>query len=389
MEVKKVVIIGLGNCGSQVANLAEEKYPELFDCIYINTSDADLAMVKTDSSLKYKVGEKDEIEGSGKNRTAMKKYLKRDIKTILMDDKFQSTIKGKKYGFIIASAAGGTGSGSAPVVMYLMKQMFPMVNFILVTVLPQLGASLMEHGNEQEFLKELYETLGNDTTYMVYDNETTTDMGSITGLIEVNKNIVEDIRILTGVDNFPTPYESIDAADMESLITTPGRLLVSRVTKGLTEKSMEDNSLDEVIIKNIKSSCHAETDRNKKVVRWGIITYFTEQVNTLYSSDLPKLEQFLGTPKERFNHNAINNGKENLNFLYLIASGLSPINDRVTKTEEKIEELRNALAEDDSNKFILAGEGSSYDVMAERKKQEKKNNQTESVSINAAFDKFM
>ena len=54
MEVKKVVIIGLGNCGSQVANLAEEKYPELFDCIYINTSDADLAMVKTERKMKLK-----------------------------------------------------------------------------------------------------------------------------------------------------------------------------------------------------------------------------------------------------------------------------------------------------------------------------------------------
>ena len=74
---KKVAIIGVGNCGSQVANLAEKKYGTLFDCIYINTSETDLSMVLTDNDdLKFKIGNKDEVEGSGKNRSKMKKYLK-------------------------------------------------------------------------------------------------------------------------------------------------------------------------------------------------------------------------------------------------------------------------------------------------------------------------
>lgn len=390
MNKKSFALIGIGNCGSQVANLAEKKYPTLFDCIYINTSESDLAMVNTqESELKFKIGAKDEVEGSGKNREKMKEFLKADIKSILGNDKLQSTIAEKKYCFIIASAAGGTGSGAAPVLIEIMRQMFPDTNFILVGVIPKESSSLMELGNALEYLQELYDVIGDSLTYMLYDNESTADMPPTKGLEIVNENIVEDIRILTGVDNFPTPYESIDEADMEAIITTPGRLIVTRVNKRLTEKSMEDSNLDDIIIKSIKNSCHVETDRNKRVVRWGIITYFTDPVNKLYSSDLEKLRDFIGTPVERFNHNAINNGKEDMNFLYMIASGLSPVNDRVQKITDRIDELKNALANDDTTKYILSGEGASYNVMEERRKADKRERQPEQVNANDIFSKFM
>ena len=342
--MEKITIIGVGNCGGQVASLAEKKYPDLFDTIYINTSEADLSMVQDKNGLKFKIGEKEEIEGSGKNRDKMKEYLQADIGKLLESKELQDRIVEKKYCFIISSAAGGTGSGASPILLEFMRQMFPDTNFILVTVLPQLQASLAEQGNALEFLFELYDVLGENTTYMIYDNETVADLPPTRALEVVNENIVEDIRIITGIDNFPTPYESIDDADMESIISTPGRLIISRLTKNLTEKNMEDNSLDEMIIKNIKHSNHAETDRNKKVVRWGIITYFTDAVNKLYKSGLNGVQDFIGVPVERFNHNSINDKTENLNFFYMIASGLSPINDRTKKIQERIEELKEALA---------------------------------------------
>lgn len=386
---KKIAIIGVGNCGSQVANLAEKKYGELFDTVYINSSESDLSMVSTETGLKFKIGNKDEVEGSGKNRLKMKEYLMEAINDILSNETFQECICEKKYCFVVSSAAGGTGSGATPALLEILRQMFPDTNFILIGVLPQISASLMEQGNALEFLNELYDTLGEDTTYMIYDNEMTSDFPPTKALEIVNENIVEDIRILSGVDNYPTPYESIDEADMESIITTPGRLLVVRVNKGLIEKDMEDNVLDDIIIKTIKKSAHAETDRNKKVVRWGIITYFTDACNKLYTPDLEKVREFIGTPVERFNHNAINDKSENFNFLYMIASGLSPINDRVKKITDRIEELKNALANDESNRYILSGEGASYNVMEERKKADKRAKQATTVDPSEIMKKFM
>lgn len=384
---KKIAILGIGNCGSQVAYLAERKYGSLIDSIYINTSDADLSMIE--GSIKFKIGKKEQVEGSGKNRSKMKAYLMNDIEGILKEERFLNIIEEKKYVFIITSAAGGTGSGAGPVLFEVLRRGFPDVHFILIGVLPPLQASLMEQGNTIEFLNELYQDLGNDATYMIYDNETTSDRSPTEALEIVNENIVEDIRVLSGVDNYATPYESIDAADMESIITTPGRLLVVRIKKGLTEKVMEDIAIDELIVKAIKQSCHTETDRNKKVIRWGIITYFTTAVNKLYTCNLGKLHDFLGTPIERFNHNTINDKGENLNFLYMIASGLSPINDRVKKINQRIEELKNALANDEASKYIYSDEEASYDVMAARKKEEKRNNQSAAFNTKDIFSKFM
>lgn len=386
---KKIVVIGVGNCGSQVAYLAVNKYPEIFDYVCINTSASDLAMVNDTDALKFKIGNNEEVEGSGKNRTKMKEYLMGDINEILTNEDLQEAIASKKYAFIVSSAAGGTGSGAAPVLMEIMRQMFPDTNFILVGVLPQLNASLMEQGNTLEYLNELYDVLGDKTTYMIYDNENTADLPPTKALEVINENIVEDLRVLSGVDNYPTPYESIDEADLESIITTPGRLLVTRLNKRLTEKTMEDSNLDDMIIKTIKQSAHTETDRNKKVVRWGIITYFTDAVNKLYTSNLEGLSDFIGTPVERFNHNAINNGNESLNFLYVIASGLSPINDRVTKITDRIEELKSALASDESSKYILSGDGASYDVLEARRKEDKRANTPEEINPKDIFKKFM
>lgn len=386
---KKIALVGCGNAGCQVAKRGAEMYPELWDCVYINSSEADLSMVPDSLGIKYKIGDRDEIEGSGKNRMKMKQYLKADINHILGDQKLQVCLSTKKYVFVITSAAGGTGSGASPVLTELLQQMFPDSNFVLVGILPQMNASLMEQGNALEFLTELYDVLGESTTYMMYDNESTSNMPATKALEEVNQQIIEDIRVLSGVDNYPTPYESIDDADMESIITTPGRLLVSRVTTGLTEKAMEDNNLDEIIVKNIKRSCHTETDRNKRVVRWGVITYFTNEVNALYTPSMEGLVNFLGTPIERFNHNAINDKSEDMNFLYLVASGLSPINDRVKKITERIQKLKEALASDKTNQYILAGEGASYSTLEARKKADKQANQAKEVDANAIFSKFM
>jgi cell division GTPase FtsZ len=386
MSNKRIGIVGIGNCGSQVGALAEKKYDTLIDSIYINTSDADLSMVKGD--IKFKIGDKDFVEGSGKNRSKMKLYLRNTIGEILQAEKFVNIIKKKKYVFIVASAAGGTGSGAAPVLMEVLKSCFTDTHFILVGVLPQIQASLMEQGNTIEFLNELYQSLGENTTYMIYDNEATADRSPTESLDLVNECIVEDIRILTGIDNFPTPYDSIDDADLESILRTPGRLLVTRLKKGLTEKVLEDTIIDDIIIKSIKQSCHCETDRNKKVVRWGIVTYFTEAVNKLYTSNLEKLREFIGTPVERFNHHAINDKNEQLNFLYLIASGMSPINDRVKRINDRIEDLKAALANDDSSRYILNGESVAYDVMEARKKEERRRDLTPINPLDI-FSKFI
>jgi len=386
---KSIIILGVGNCGNQVASLAVKKYPELFDAIAINSSQADLSMIsKSENILTLKIGNNDEVEGSAKNRTKMKEYLKNDIMNILGNQNLQEMIASKKYCYIISSAGGGTGSASAPILMDILRTYFPDTNFILIGVLPALGSSICEHGNAEEYLKEVFEILGTNTTYMMYDNDATSNLPSIKGLEIVNENIVEDLRVLSGIDNYPAQFDSIDEADLESIITTPGRLMVTRITKGLTEKNLEDNNLDDIIINGFKKSCHAETDRNKVITRMGIITYFTPAVNNLYTTNFEKVYEFIGTPIERFNHNAVNDKNESMNFMDIIVSGLSPVNDRARKIKEKIEELKTSLASDDASQYIFSGESTSYYMAAIRKKQIKKETQVEKFNPLDFFNKY-
>jgi len=383
---KEICLLGLGNCGCQVVWLAEKRYSTLFDTVYINTSASDLSMVG--GAMKFKVGNEDDIEGTGANRFKMKTYIREELETILRSRDFVKLINDKKYVFLIVSTAGGTGSGAGPGLMHVFNTIFPDTHFILVAVLPQIQSIEGSQENTREFLKELYNDLDENTVYMMYDNETRADHSDTECLDLVNDYIVEDIRILSCIDNYPTPYDSIDKADMESIIKEPGRLLVTRIKKGLTEKVLEDTSMDDIIIKAIKQSCHTETDRNKRVGKWGIITYFTQEVNKLYQSRLEKLCDFIGTPIERFNHNAINDKGESQNFLYLIASGLSPINDRSRKIDERIQELRKAKASDESGKYISTDD-TEYNAILARKKKIEEQKRSEDVKPKALFDKFM
>lgn len=391
---KKMVIVGVGNCGGQIANLAETKYPELFDSVYINSSEADLNMVNPNSKLKLKIGNREEIEGAGKNRDKMKEYLEADINRVLTNQDLQECIREKKYCFIAASTAGGTGSGAAPVLYEILRSMFPQTIFILIGVLPALSASLMEQGNTLEFLNELYEVIENPI-YMLYDNESAENLPPTTALSTVNENIVEDLRILTGIDNYPTPYTSIDEGDFEAILNTPGRILIARVTNDLTEKNLETDDLneenakiDDIIIKAIKNSSNVETDRNEEIAYMGIITYFSSRVYQYYKTKFTKLQNFIGHISQKFDHNAINDKTDDLNFLYIVASGLAPINDRVRKVTDRIEELKAARAKANSNKYILADGLSSYSTDSERKTQEIPK-QNEEVVPEDIFKRFM
>ena len=389
---KKIALIGIGNCGNQIAYLGEKKYPELFHTVYINTSEADLNQVAISGEcMKYKIGDDEYVEGSGKNRNKAKNYLRGDIKKIVEDQKFNDTIFDMTYVFVIVSAAGGSGSGTGPVMTSILKQSFPDSNIILVGVLPNLkNSSMLELCNAMEFLDEMYTKLGPDQTYMLYDNDSVAGMPVTVGLTTVNDAIIEDIRVFSGVDCYSTPYESIDDGDMETIITTPGRTMVMRITDNLTVKNIEDGNLDNMMIQAIKNSTNAEIDRTKKVVRWGLITYFTEEVNSLYSPSLPKLEAFIGTPTERFNHNAVNNGSDKLNFMHMIAAGLPPINDRISKYKERIEDLKSAMSTNGTG-YIMQDDDFVKKTMGELRKDDTNDaaGEDEKVKIEDIFGQFM
>ena len=343
-----VGVIGTGNCGNQVSVLAAKELG--CDVIAINSSKNDLSTLP-DSIPYILIGDE---RGAGKKRDDAKKFLKDSIMDMIQDEKFQKFMKGKDVIFIVSSTGGGTGSGVAPLLSSIIRSSFRDAEgkekpVVLIGVLPKIGEAYATQTNTLEYLKELYKTL-DDQTYMLYDNETLSKEPSYLMMQKINQSIVDDIKVIRGDYNVPTPYASIDEKDMKMILETPGRICISSV-RDLKEKDLDNVDIEDLIIEQLKSNTHCELQRDMVVNRTGMISNLSENLNSIFDTNIPKVQKFIGVPIEDFEHVAINPDRKMENNVFLIMSGLTNINDRINKISDRIEEIeerQNTTKDEDS-----------------------------------------
>ena len=378
--MKNYGIIGIGNAGNQIASLANEKLQ--MDAIAINSSERDLDTITNPNVIKKIIGDS---KGAGKNRTEAKAFLKGSVIEMITSEDFVEFMKEKEYVIVVSSTGGGTGSGTAPVFEEILKQSNPNVNFILIAVLPTLSEALSTQVNTLEYLKELYEA-SSDTTYMLYDNEKASHLPSYEMMDTINAAIVEDLRVLTGEYNYPTKYASIDEKDMSVILTTSGRLMVAGVTKGLDEKTLDTKAIDDLVIDDFKKNYHAEYNRDKVIMRMGIISVLDEDVNKLFDGELQKVQDTIGTPVETFNHIAINEHPEVNNRIYVIAAGMTRADDRMKKITERIDAIN--AAQEKIKKANNALSGVDLDALNAKKQLKEKGEVGDKCDLTNIFSKF-
>lgn len=369
-------VLGIGNAGNQVATLA---LSHGIPCVAINTSENDLAMVP-DGVKKFLIGDS---RGAGKDRSEAKGFLKGDIMKILKNDELKSFILDQDFVFIVSSTGGGTGSGTAPILYETLNQMFTDTNFILVGILPTLNEALSAQTNTIEYLKELYDSITN-CTYMIYDNEKFEKMPSYRMMEVVNKAIVDDMMVMRGDYNYPTKYDSIDQNDMTRLLTTPGRIAIASIY-GCKEKDFDDTTMEEAVVEDFKHNAHAELQRDKRRPNMGLITNLNERLNENFDTHIPTVRAFLGEPIHDFRHIVVNSDRSLDNNIFVIATGLSKIEDRVVKTSERIEEIVEAQRAAESARCDDTLEGLDIDNLIPGKKRR---NTESSIDVASIFDKF-
>ena len=369
-------VLGIGNAGNQVATLA---LSHGIPCVAINTSENDLAMVP-DEVKKFLIGDS---RGAGKDRSEAKGFLKGDIMKILKNDELKSFILDQDFVFIVSSTGGGTGSGTAPILYETLNQMFTDTNFILVGILPTLNEALSAQTNTIEYLKELYDSITN-CTYMIYDNEKFEKMPSYRMMEVVNKAIVDDMMVMRGDYNYPTKYDSIDQNDMTRLLTTPGRIAIASIY-GCKEKDFDDTTMEEAVVEDFKHNAHAELQRDKRRPNMGLITNLNERLNENFDTHIPTVRAFLGEPIHDFRHIVVNSDRSLDNNIFVIATGLSKIEDRVVKTSERIEEIVEAQRAAESARSDDTLEGLDIDNLIPGKKRR---NTESSIDVASIFDKF-
>ena len=371
-----VGIIGIGNAGSQVAATAIKQN---IDAVVINSSENDLSTI-SNSIIKFPLGD---LRGAGKNRTEAKKFLKESIKKILEEENFQKFMDAKDVVFITSSTGGGTGSGIAPILTQILKKSFPESYVIMIGILPTLDEAYSTQINTIDYLQELYKKV-EAPTYMLYDNDKMKDLPSHIMMERINQSIVDDILVMQGTYNYTTKYSSIDEKDMSMILSTTGRLVVASYTN-IKEKDLDTCSIDAKIEQLLKNGTHAELQLDKVIKRSGVIANLSENMSRNFDDHLTKLQQFIGAPVEEFSHISINEDKTMPNNVFFIGAGLSQINDRIEKINERIAEIESLQDTGNNDDDVF-----TVDVKAANDKRDYKNTKIEDrVNVSSIFDDFM
>ena len=125
---------------------------------------------------------------------------------------------------------------------------------------------------------------------------------------------------------------------MMTILATPGRIFVSRLEK-INEKDTDTISIEDMIVKNIKTNAHAEIQRDGAVNRTGIIVNVSTVMSETLNTHVPAVQNLVGSPVEEFEHITINTDRKMDNNVIFIMSGLSKIADRILKINERIAEI--------------------------------------------------
>ena len=371
-----VGIIGIGNAGSQVAELATKNQ---IDAVVINSSENDLSTI-SNNIIKFPLGD---LRGAGKNRTEAKKFLKDAIKKILNEENFIEFMDDKDVIFVISSTGGGTGSGISPILTQILKKSFPESYIIMIGILPTIDEAYSTQINTIDYLQELYKKV-EDPTYMLYDNDKFKSLPSHLMMTEVNRRIVDDIIILRGTYNYTTKYSSIDEKDMSMILSTTGRIVVASYLN-IKEKNIDSVSIDKQIEYLLKDGAHAELQLDRVIKRSGVIANISESMAKSFDDHLTELQEFIGAPVEEFSHVSINEEKNMPNNIFFIGAGLSPINDRIEKINERIAEIESLQDNKDESDDVF-----TVDVDAANNKRDyKKAKISDTINVSSIFDDFM
>ena len=378
----EVGLIGIGNAGNQVATLASEKLG--IDVFAINSSRQDFDTIP-DSIPKKLIGDE---KGAGKNRSDAKAFLKKQIMDLMSDEDFKNFMVSKEVVYICSSTGGGTGSGMAPILSSIIGNSFKNSDgsdkiIILIGILPTLLEAYSTQVNTLDYLTELYQTL-EDPTYMLYDNDKLSKKSTCDMMKSINSSIVDDISVMMGMHTPITPYASIDEKDMKVILNTQGRIAIASLTD-LKEKDLDETTIEDLLINDIKTNTHSELQRDKVVRRTGVITNLSENINSTFNTHIPEIQEFIGSPVEEFEHIYVNSDRKMPNNVFLIMAGLSKINDRIHKINDRIEEIEEAQKGNDEEDDAL----SEQDVnKLNEKRNYRRSSENSDVNLKDIFSRF-
>ena len=227
------LIIGMGNTGTQIVKAAAESKilndTEMF-VIDSVTSNVDMDSVTRIKSIPIV---SDEKCGSGRSRERGRAMFEHHDALGDLEPLYEAAKKALSPVVIITSSAGGTGSGSTPALCE--KLIANGVIPIPIIVCPSLQDPQAWHLNTNDLMLEL-EEVGKQTpngafTYTIFRNE----YGKV-NYTEINNDVVTLIEIIFGKRYEATKTDDIDASDLDTILSVPGRFIATTAAADTPEQ---------------------------------------------------------------------------------------------------------------------------------------------------------
>ena len=147
----QISLIGVGNAGNQLLNEAIKHDIEVYA---INSSLKDLQDSIVDKNIRsFIIG--NQARGTGKNRQVAKEFLKVNGLELMTEVTTFIEMCERSDAIIVAAATGGgTGSGTSPIFVDILKRQFPNKIIIFCGILPRLS-DVQAQENSVECIKEI------------------------------------------------------------------------------------------------------------------------------------------------------------------------------------------------------------------------------------------
>ena len=335
----KVGAIAIGNGGGSVGTAL---YREGFDVIFINTSIKDLDSVVIPSTCKaFLIDDKSGLaRGAGRNRgTMLDLYQEWDKDTLFKNEEFEDFVEGKDVIFLIATTAGGTGSGLTPTLVDNLLTVYPGKVFIPVGILPKLSESVKCQLNTEQFISEIDQLVTeNSISYMIFDLDRYKDLTLDDCYKKTANDIVDAVSVIAGSLARITKHGMIDERDLLTIITAPGLLNVYSC-KDVELSEIDNDGIQSIIIKNIKNTSAVQPQRDKIVEYYGVYLDIQEESNDpIVKGEYSQLEETFGKPLDVFVNYATNDSS--ISQFALIVSGLSTPMDRLNLSIREAEKYQ-------------------------------------------------
>lgn len=234
-------IIGIGACGSNIANLFENKN---YSTVYVNSSMEDLNSIKGIHKLHISGA-----EGAAKDRKRVLQLAMESFGDIMQ--KVENIIT-QKYIVVIFSAGGGTGSGlSIPILKYLTqigKICMP------VMVLPDGRSSAKMNENAYNACIELMSIQGLGATFLL-DN-------AKDDKFSINNKFVCEFDTFITIKN-SSVHGNFDISERKQILSCPGVAVLGKLSRS--------RSTAPEIIEALRNGIYAEIEA-KSCYYLGVIT---------------------------------------------------------------------------------------------------------------------